>query len=617
MGRISEEDITRVREATDIVELVSEYVSLRRRGSDFWGCCPFHNEKTPSFKVNAQTQLWHCFGQCSEGGDVFKFIMRKEHFDFPDAVRFLANKAHIEIVEEEGGMPSGYRARLLSACDKAAEFYHTQLMRGRGEGNDDARRYLSKRGLGGQIPKTWNLGYAPGKNSLTTFLAKSGFSAQEMIDANLAMRTDGGSLRDRFYNRVMFPIRDLQGRTIAFGGRVIGKGEPKYINTSNCPLFSKRENLYGIDAAKSSIVSRGTAIVVEGYTDVIAMHEAGFTNTVATLGTALTPQHIKVLNRFANKVIYLFDGDAAGQKAAERAGDLITPEITPESGARQVALFVAVIPGDMDPAEYIAEHGEEGMQGVLDSATALLRFVIDKKLAEHDLSTPELRSQALPKILAILAPIKDSILADEYLNYLADVFKLDFQRMRKTLDSLKADRPVRNYDDDNPAYGQWSQVEAAPDSEPAAPRFTVPADGVGKWEVQLACLYVFCPAVRATIAQGIEEMGWSSELFSAIAEVAESCGIAAEPTKIISRCLADYPEAEAVFSDYVPGSYDDEEAQQLAELMLKERKRASLSDRIASINSRLKYSQGLSEQESDMLFAEVASLQKELSELRK
>ncbi len=646
MALIPEEDITRVREATDIVSVVSDYVPLRPRGRDLWGCCPFHNEKTPSFKVSPQTQTWHCFG-CGKGGDVFKFMMLKEQLNFPEAVKFLADKAHITITEESGGMPSGYRSRLLEVCKETAEFYHMQLMRGKYDGAANARQYLASRKLGGSIPKKWNLGYAPGSNTLTRYLRSKGFSNKEMIDANVALSSDRGGLRDRFYNRVMFPIRDLQGRTIAFGGRVIGKGEPKYINTSNCPLFSKRNNMFGIDFAKSSIVAKGGAIVVEGYTDVIAMHESGFENAVATLGTALTPQHVRMLTRFTNKIIYLFDGDAAGQNAADRASELITASVAPESGTRQVSLFVAVIPNNMDPLEYIDAAGGQKMQELLDNAEPLMRFVLDRRIASYDLSTPEGRAMALPKVLEPLVPIRDSILADEYVNYIADVFRLDFERVKKELQTAEGPRNFVNPDDvdsytydgqinggfSNAPAGQTSaqgrsngRQAAGPDHanghdyyseyQNQVPAFKVPASGPSRWESQLLCVYALRPDLRMRIAQDMRGQKWQNQLFESLFAIITKMPMEAYPSEVVSACMREHPESEPIWSIPVNIVDDSAQADQMVRTMLKERQKSLLEDEIANLEHDVKYG-NLPEDQSNEIFARISVLQKELGELRR
>ncbi|MDY0088424.1 MAG: DNA primase [Coriobacteriia bacterium] len=457
MGRIPEDDVARVRDATDITALISESVVLQKKGRLLWGLCPFHGEKTPSFKVDPATQLWHCFG-CGEGGDAFGFVMRREHLEFPEAVRLLADRARIEIREEAGGAPSGQRERLQQACEAAADLYHQALTRSREPEAVQAREYLAKRGFGIEVARSFTLGYAARSTTLASHLRAEGFSVEEIIEANLALPPfEGGAgaksvLRDRFFGRIMFPIRDLNGRVIAFGGRILGRGEPKYLNSRETLIFSKSSSLYGIEKAKGSIVATGTAIVVEGYTDVIALHQAGLTNTVATLGTALTRRHLRLLGRFARKVIYLFDGDAAGLKAAERAADFVDASATPETGRQQVELFVTLIPEGLDPADYVARHGAEGMSALLEGGQPLLQFAIDRRLDAYDLSTPGGRAAALAKAAAVIAPVRGSIIAHDYTNYLADRLLVDFETVRAAIDSARF-TVVRGDDENTRAQG--------------------------------------------------------------------------------------------------------------------------------------------------------------------
>lgn len=421
MGRISEEDIIRVREATDLVQLVSETTPLRQKGRLFWGLCPFHGEKTPSLKIDPSTSLWHCFG-CGLGGGAFDWAMRTENLEFPDAVRRLADRARIEIVEDAaGGMPRGQRERLTAAHEVAAEYFHDTLTTSKDAGAATARDYLKGRDFGSEVARRWKLGYAAGgRSGLAAHLGKAGFSRDELIAANLALGDPGGALKDRFFNRVMFPIADVTGRVIAFGGRVIDEGQPKYLNSADTPIFHKSANMYGIDRAKNAIVRTGTAVVVEGYTDVIVLHEAGIDNAVATLGTALTAKHLKLLGRFAKRIVYLFDGDEAGLRAADRAAEFLDRSVTPEAGSARMDLAVAIIPGGQDPADFVSESGAEPMREMIAGAVPLLRFVIDRRLEAHDLTTPEGRAQALGAAARALAAVKGSILVEEYARYVAD-----------------------------------------------------------------------------------------------------------------------------------------------------------------------------------------------------
>lgn len=433
MGRISDEDVSRVRDATDLVSLVSETVVLKKKGRLFWGNCPFHGEKTPSFKIDPTTQLWHCFG-CSRGGDAFGFVMEAEHLDFPDAVRRLAERARIDITEVGGpGLPVGRKERLIAACESAADFFHRQLTSSRTSGATAARDYLAGRGFSIDVARRWRLGYAAAeRDALAKHLRSQGFTAEEIVEANLGL-ADGPVVKDRFFGRIMFPIADLSGRTIAFGGRVVGKGEPKYLNSQETPIFHKSANLYALDRSRNNIVASGTAVVVEGYTDVIALHEAGVSNAVATLGTALTERHVKLLGRFGKRVVYLFDGDEAGRRAALRAVEFLDWSITPEAGSGQTALDVALIPGGMDPADYVAAEGAEAMHAMVDAAQPLLRFAIDTRLESHDLGRPEGRSAALADAAALLTPVRDSLLGQDYAGYIAGRLQTDFATVQRAI----------------------------------------------------------------------------------------------------------------------------------------------------------------------------------------
>lgn len=451
-GYISPDDIEKVRNATDLVSLFSEHTQVKQRGHDFWCCCPFHNEKTPSCKIDPEKQLWYCFG-CHKHGNVFTFVMDIEGVSFPDAVRELAERAHIQLhITHTSGpsIPQSHIARLRSLCAETAQFYHALLMTYRDPDADQARSYLAGRNLGGQIPKKWNLGYAPGRNQLLNHLRQKGFSLSDMVEANVVVKSSrDGKYRDRFYNRIMFPISDVTGAPIAFGGRVIGKGEPKYLNSSDTPLFSKSRVLYGLDKAKVSMTHTGQAIVVEGYTDVIAMHEGGLTNVVATLGTALTEKHIRILRRHAqDSILYLFDGDSAGQHAIDRALQFISVDMTPEAGSRQIQLYACTIPDDMDPAEYIAAHGGDAMRAYLEAhKKPLIEFGYEFHTAKYHIDASSdwtQRRRAFNDVVRILLPLADT-------QYAALDYARDFaQRLqvpgdadevaRQAIASLKAEK---------------------------------------------------------------------------------------------------------------------------------------------------------------------------------
>ncbi len=459
---ISDEDKERVRQATDFVTLVGETVELRQRGQEFWGCCPFHGEKSPSFKVNPNTGLWHCFG-CGEGGDVFSYVQKRENLEFPDAIRYLADKAGIELAEERGGRRGPKRNRLIDCLTEAQAFYATMLMRGRGEGPDGARAYFASRGFGGDVCRRWGLGYAPGRGALVRHLREKGFSAAEMIGADLALERNGRP-SDRFYERVMFPINDEMGRPIAFGGRVIGpkKDTAKYVNTRDTAVFNKGKHLFAYDRAKETMAATGEAIVCEGYTDVIAMHENGFTNAVAALGTAFRLDHIKLMERQrVNRLICMFDGDAAGQRAAER-----TIQFLDKTTAE---LRCVVLPDGQDPMEFLAEHPADELRGILDGARPLMDFVFEKRLEGVDLGVPGQRVAAAGEMARVLAPLKSSVLMPEYAERLAALLSMDVEDVKRAI----REAPLPKDDDSRAGAsarggGRASQRGYARNARPAA-----------------------------------------------------------------------------------------------------------------------------------------------------
>ena len=416
---ISDEDKDRVRAASDLVAIVQETVELKPRGHEFWGCCPFHGEKTPSFHIIPATQVWHCFG-CGEGGDVFTYIMKRENLSFPESIRYLADRAGIEIHDDGAYKERGTkRARIYDVCAETAKFYHTMLMRGK---DSRPREYFKSRNMGGDVCRRYDLGFAPGRNALVSHLSQAGFTPQEMIDANVAVSRGRGQLADRFYDRVMFPIFDEQGHNIAFGGRIMGDGQPKYLNTAETSVFHKKRNLYGFNWAKEFIVAENTAIVVEGYTDCIACWEAGIKNVVATLGTALTEHHVKTLTRFAKRIVYMFDGDAAGQKAARRAIQFIEQD--------SMDLRCVVLPDGNDPMEFITAHGGDALRERIAAAEPLMDFVYRSLEESSDISTPGGRTKALEDALELIYPLRDSYMIDTYFMQIADRLGLDLETVR-------------------------------------------------------------------------------------------------------------------------------------------------------------------------------------------
>lgn len=614
-GRITDEDIQKVRDASDIVAVFSERVPVKQRGRDFWCCCPFHNEKSPSCKIDPALQLWHCFG-CGEGGDVFAFIMKAEDLSFPEAVHRLAERAHIDIVEVGGkpAAPASKKARLKDICKATAEFYHLQLMRLKSPEASAAREYLSGRDLGGKVPNDWNLGFAPGRGVLTRHLSSKGFKADEMVEANVCSRDSQGKLRDRFCNRIMFPINDVAGDCIAFGGRVVGKGEPKYLNSQETPLFHKSQVLYGLDKAKVAMASSGVAIVCEGYTDVIALHEGGVRNAVATLGTALTMRHIRILGRHAQKkIVYLFDGDAAGQKAADRALEFIDSSMTPEAGKTRIELCAVTLPDNLDPAEYMASHSAAELEELIEHAQPLLKYGIDRRLAAHDLSSAEGRSAALASALSVLAPIKDSLLAKDYAIQIAGRTRAREEDALEALSKLAP--PAR--------YGEAADEEAAaqaPVPVQASQRRALSKTELNRLRLERELLSVLAknPLVALAHADVLAQTKWHDPLHSAIASSILDTLMsdpAASAAAIVSNAAAVDGRAGRVLT---AGGNSTETAspEEVARFLAEELAIGDAEDAIEELRSQLADESLKGTEEYDFLFQATTALQKELLEKR-
>lgn len=604
----SQEDIQRVREATDIVALVGQRTQLKQRGTEFWGCCPFHNEKTASFKVDSSTQLWHCFG-CSEGGDVFAYQMKIDDMNFPEAVRYLAEKANIDIHEDgRVGMDLGRKKRLKDICNATADFYHEQLMRGRSSGAASARSYLAGRNLGGDIPKIWKLGYAPGRNSLFMYLQKLGFKPNEMVEANVVVG-DSGKYRDRFFDRVIFPINDISSDTIAFGGRILGDGKPKYLNSQETPIFHKSKVLFGLDKAKAQMASTGIAVVAEGYTDVIALHKAGIGNAVACLGTALTKEHIRQLSRHASKrIIYLFDGDEAGQRATERALQFIDAAITPEAGASKIDIYALTLPDGLDPQEYIEAHGADEMKARLGEAEPLIGFGIERRLSKHDISTPEGRSRALADVLSILAPIKTSILAKEYALQIAGRLRFREEDVLKQLEQLK-----------EPAQYEPKQTQDqafAPKPARTNANLSKAEQNRSKIERQFLGLAAQNPTIALALADTLVKTKWRSKPNSIIASSILSTlteDLTASPAQLIETAELACKGASSVLTATTSAS--PEEAEKTLRFLANELSIGDIEEEVLSLKSRLAQP-NISDEEEATLFAQLVALQKELTSKR-
>ncbi|MGW7519946.1 DNA primase [Streptomyces sp. NPDC054796] len=475
-GRINDEDVKAVRDAVPIDAVVSEYLQLRNAGGgNLKGLCPFHDEKSPSFHVSPSKGLYHCFG-CQEGGDTLDFVMKVDHLSFSEAVERLAATAGITLRYEEGGYgrasQQGERTRLVEAHKVAAQFYVEQMS---GPEAEIGRRFLTERGFDQDAAHHFGIGYAPaGWDHLTRFLRGKGFSDKEMILSGLAQEARNGRPIDRFRGRLMWPIRDITGEVVGFGARKLRDDDngPKYLNTPETPIYKKSQVLYGIDLAKKDIAKGNRAVVVEGYTDVMACHLAGVTTAVATSGTAFGEGHIKILRRLLmdnsqSEVVFTFDGDAAGQKAALRAF-----EDDQKFAART---SIAITPGGMDPCDLRLAEGDEAVAKVVESRSPLFEFAIRTFVDQHNLDTAEGRSAALEQAAPIVAQIKDVSIQHEYAVRLAGLLGiLDTQFVVRRVSQLarwareRGNTPPRGQAPAHaPGAGRPAPPAAAPQQGPA------------------------------------------------------------------------------------------------------------------------------------------------------
>lgn len=393
MGAISEEIIDTVREKVDIVELIGEFVRLERRGREWVGLCPFHEEKTPSFTVSQDKQMFYCFG-CGAGGNIYSFLMKKDHLSFPEAVTVLASRAGIEINDAAPSQAVRTRERYLEINRLAADFFSAQLkdkVRGR-----PAREYLARRGISPAIGERFGLGYAPAGWGLIASLGGRGYGLAEIEAAGLIMKRTGGSYRELFRHRLMFPITGRRGEILGFGGRVLGPGEPKYINTPETPVFHKGKVVYGLHQSLAGIRQRGYVLVVEGYMDVITAHLHGIEWAVASLGTALTPEQARIVRGMAEEVVIAYDGDKAGQAAAWRG-----LRVLQQAGCR---VRVARLPAGLDPDNYLNKMGGASFRELVEQQSLPL---IDYKL-QVMLETPR---SSIPEKLAVIDELAPDLAA--------------------------------------------------------------------------------------------------------------------------------------------------------------------------------------------------------------
>lgn len=417
MPRYSDEILDEVRRNNDIIDIISQYTTLKRKGRNYFACCPFHNEKTPSFSVSPDKQIFKCFG-CGVGGDVVHFLMKIENISFPEAVQELANRAHIQLPTSDDPKENAreaLKAKVYKVNDAAALFYHEQLYNSKVA--KEAQSYVKMRKMNNNTLKSFMIGYSGDNNELLAYLKEKGFSEEEMLASNLIGKNSSGRLYDKFRHRLMFPIQDVRGRTIAFGGRVLDNSKPKYINSPEDIVYSKGRNLFGLNVARrgqTGLLKR--ILIVEGYMDAISLYQNGITNVVASLGTALTQGQGWLLRKNAEQVILGYDADGAGQTAIIRGIDILK--------SMGIDIRILQISGAKDPDEFVVKYGPDKFRKCMDDAISVVEYKIKVLKQKYNLNNTSDKIKFLNEIAKILADEDNTIEREVYIDKIAKTYQI-------------------------------------------------------------------------------------------------------------------------------------------------------------------------------------------------
>ncbi len=538
-----EELVEEVRARNDIVDIIGSYVKLKKSGNNYFGLCPFHGEKTPSFSVSRDRQMFHCFG-CGVGGNVFSFLMDYESMSFQEAVKTLAERAGIELPEAEPTAEekraAGKKQRLLNVLKEAAGYYYRYLRSPEGR---LGMEYFKGRRLTPDIMHSFGLGYA-GKGGVYNYLKEKGYSEEDMRECGLIKSSERYGNTDRFWNRVMFPIMDISNKVIGFGGRVMGDAEPKYLNSPETPVFDKSRNLYGLNLARRS--RKGYLIACEGYMDVISMHQAGFTEAVASLGTAFTEGHALLLKRYTDDVRLSYDSDGAGVKAALRAIPILK-----KAGISSKVINLSPY---KDPDEFIKNKGREEFQKRIDEAENSFYFEIRQLEGSFDLSDPEGRTKFTQAMAERIARLDNEIERDNYTAAFAGKYMIDNNTLKRAV-SLAAVSPGRGGGD----YEQTDMagpVQIRPAVSPmAAGKVIKTDDGVRRAERMLLTMLADDPQLIGPIAKYVKPSDFSEGLIRRAAELMyEAIDRGRPAASIISQFeeVDEQREISAIINDEVP-----------------------------------------------------------------
>nr|WP_240942528.1 DNA primase [Planosporangium thailandense] len=608
-GRIRDEDIALVRERTSIVDVISEHVTLKPAGGgNLKGLCPFHDEKSPSFNVTPTRGFYHCFG-CGAGGDAINFVMEIDHLTFAEAIERLAGRAGVQLRYEEAGpapvRQTGQKQRLIAAHAEAARFYAEQLGT---RGARPAREFLAERGFDRAAAERYGCGFAPdGWDLLTRHLRQRGFTGEELVTAGLSREARSGSLIDRFRRRLLWPIKEISGDVIGFGARKLFDDDdgPKYLNTPETPIYKKSHVLYGIDLAKREIAKQGRAVIVEGYTDVMSCHLAGVPTAVATCGTAFGADHIGVLRRllmdtdaYRGEIIFTFDGDAAGQKAALRAF---------EDDQRFVAqTFIAVSPDNMDPCELRLAKGDVAVRDLVARREPLLAFALRSVLSRYDLDTAEGRVAALRATAPLVAKIKDRALRPEYSRKLAGDLGMEIETVQRFVaQAARGEEPVA----------------AAPRRAAREPDADSPQRTVEREALKLA---LQCPVLAGPMFDEVDAGAYAHPVHAALRTAIAEAGGAATATDGVGwvdqvRDCCDDLAAKALVAELAvePLHLAGEPDPRYVTIMLARLQLPSATRAIADLKSKLQRLNPVTNVDEYMrLFGELVSLEQHAQALR-
>jgi len=576
-GKIPERTIDEIRDRTDILSLIGKYVTLRKAGRNFVGLCPFHAEKTPSFSVNPEKGIYKCFG-CGKGGNAVTFLMEIEGMSFVDAVRDLGNRCGIRVeADTRTKDKADDKTAVLYTVNEEARVYFTANLR-TPEGAK-AVEYLKKRGLDGQTARLFQIGYAPpGWDGLISHLRHAGRSDTLLVTAGLAIE-GGRGIYDRFRDRVIFPIRDHRERCVGFGGRIIGDGEPKYLNSPETPVYHKGDVLYGLDITREEIRKAGRAVVVEGYLDLIALFQAGVRNVVATLGTALTKDHIGRLKKYTREVVLLFDPDEAGMNAAERT--------LPLFGEGAVYARAAVLPGGDDPDDFVRKNGVTAFEDIVDGARDLFDFVIERVFTRHNLATAAGVSLALDESASIVALIRKRADQDVYIAKVTERLGIREESVREAV--LRGPKK------------EGSRRQAQTDDGNGAVPFRPPALEAWLFKIAVNFPHVLVQAGLSDSHFGLFEEKILGDLIKKIVRTADRNADTPSLTSLIEAVPDARVRDELIALSFIDGDEigDDSQARTIAEDCIRRLERKDLERKSREINQQVK------EQPSDEIPTEL------------